>query len=80
MLDSGAACTMTMLEHRRSTRRWTWRPVGCCVSRLVSVCAGSAKSACRIEAALGWLPAVIDEVSILSRRMPTRDVSVEQSP
>jgi hypothetical protein len=71
---------MTTLEHRRSTRRWTWRPVGCCLRRLVSVCAGSAKSYCRIEVAHGWAPEVIHGVSMLSRRLPTRDASVEQSP
>ncbi|WP_241559559.1 phage integrase N-terminal SAM-like domain-containing protein [Hydrogenophaga sp. NH-16] len=71
---------LTTLEHRRSTRRWTWRPVGCCVRRLVSVCAGSAKSSCRIEVAHRWAPAVIDAVSMLSRRLPTRDPRVEQSP
>jgi hypothetical protein len=80
LLDSGAAGTMTTLEHRRSTRRWTWRAVGCCVRRLVSVYAGSAKSCCRIEVAHGWGPAATDGVSMLSRRLPTRDASVEQSP
>ncbi len=80
LLDSRTASTMTALDHRRPTRRSTWRPMSCCVHRDIGARAGPATSRYPIGTAHRWVLAVVAIVSQVCRALPACSAGADQSP